>query len=336
MKRAVLGMYGCTADKELAMAARRFEQHAWVDEQVRRTDPVRPSVDESAMASSLEEAGRLILQYASKENERPRRRPVLRAPRRLVLIAVLVLGTSGAAAAASGVFVNANTHTYAGREYFHHGGAPGQFLNLAGTNLAKVVKKDSAGAGITFPSGSFDWRSYAIKEFATPRKCPSGSPRGCKAVESVGSIDTNIAQVAFVAWVLQWRQAEMTHNTAVAREAAAVIAKAPEWKAIADDRRVDPLYEQGFYWLLPFVRAVAAGDVNKVNELIASPARHSVGKYGGPAPYGEYFWGAGPDGFNAWWANYFKRWDYLSRKQQIAHGREEGVYFLRYLNRHGS
>jgi hypothetical protein len=288
-----------------------------------------------ALSASLEAAGHQILRYASKDGTRPRGRRAVRAPRRLALIAVLVLGASGVAAAASGVFVNANTHTYAGGEYFHHGGAPGQFLNLAGTNLAQVVKKDSAGAGITFPSGRFDWRSYALKEYATPRKCPAGSPRGCKSVESAGSINVNIAQVAFVAWVLQWRQAEMTHNTAVAQEAAAVIAKAPNWRAITDDR-VAAMYEEEFYWLPPFVRAVAAGNLSRVNELIASPVGHFDGEDNSPSPYGLYFSGAGPDGFTAWWANYSKRWDHLARKQQIAHSREEGAFFLRYLNRHGS
>jgi hypothetical protein len=320
------------------MAASRSEQNAWVDEQVRRADPVRASADERAIGASLEEAGHLILQYASSEDEHPRGRRVLRAPRRLALIGVLVLGASGAAAAASGVFVNANTHTYAGHEYFHHGGAPGEFLNLAGRNLTQVVKKDSASAGITFPVGRFDWRNYALKEFASPREspdCPAGSPHGCKSVESSGSIDVNIAQAAIEAWILEWRRAEMTHNAAAAREAAAVIAKAPKWKAVTDDR-ASTLYEEDFWWLPPFVRAVAAGNVDQVNQLIASPVGRYRGPDAGPTPVGIGFPLDDPDGFTAWFARYSKRWDHLPYKQRIAHGRQEDAYFLRYLNRHGS
>lgn len=317
------------------MVASRSERDAWVDAQVRRTDPVRRSVDERPMTAPLEEAGRLILQFASSENERPRRRRALRVPRRLALIGVLVLGASGAAAAASGVFVNANTHTYAGHEYFHHGGAPGEFLNLAGTNLAQVVKKDSAGAGITFPAGRFDWRDYTIKRLTRPQGCPSGSPRGCKAEESSGSINVNVAQAAIEAWILEWRRAEMTHNVTAAREAAAVIAKAPKWKAVTDDR-ASTLYEEDFWWLPPFVRAVAAGNVDQVNQLIASPVGRYRGPDAGPTPVGIGFPLDDPDGFAAWFARYSKRWDDLPYKQRIAHGRQEDAYFLRYLNRHGS
>lgn len=312
------------------------KQDAWVDAELRRVDPVLSEPAGGALGAALELAGYQLLRYAANQPV-PRRR-VLRTPRRLALIGALVLGASGAAAAATELFVNANTHKYATHEYFHHGGAPGEFLNLAGTNLTQVVKQDSARDGITFPTGRFDWRDYALKEYASPRKlpgCPTGAAQ-CKLVESSGSIDVNIAQVAFVAWLLQWRQAEKTHDTAAAREAAAVIAKAPNWKAIANDRRVDPLYEEGFYWLPPFVRAVAAGDLKKVDELIASPVGHFAGKGSGPAPYGLYVWGAGPDGFNAWWDNIDKRWSHLPFKARITHARAEGVFFLRYLDQHGS
>lgn len=316
------------------MAGSRWEQDDWVDAEVRQIDPVRFVSTDGALSAALDEAGHQILRHASQDRL-PRRR-VLRAPRRLAVIAVLVLGASGAAAAATGVFVNANTHKYAGREDFRHGGAPGEFLNLAGTNLTQVVRRDSVRAGITFPTGRFDWRNYALKQYASPRKSDR-CRRSCTYYESSGSIDVNIAQVAVVAWVLQWRQAERSHHSTIAREAAAVIARAPRWKAIADDRKVDPLYEEGFYWLAPFVHAVAAGDLSEVNELIASPAGHFAGKYSSRAPYGGYFWGDDPDGFNLWWANYAKRrWGHLPRKQQIAHARAEGAFFLRYLNQHGS
>jgi hypothetical protein len=303
------------------MAERRWEQDAWVDAEVQRADPIRGSLDGAAFGSSLDETGNEILRFVVREH--PRRARVLRVPRRLVLIGVLVLGASGAAAAASGVFVNANTHTYAHRGDFRHGQGPGEFLNLAGTNLVQVVKKDSAGAGITFPAGRFDWRSSVIKRIgliARSAKCPSGSPRGCKVEESTGSIDVNIAQAAFGAWVLLWRRAEMTHDPVLTREAAAVIAKAPTWKAIADDR-VSTLYEEDFSWIRPFVHAVATGDLSRVNQLIAKQT-------------GAPIWLNDPDGFAVWFAKYASLRNDLPYERRMA--RQEGTYYLRYLSRHGS
>jgi hypothetical protein len=307
------------------MVVRGSEQDAWLDAQVRRTDPVRRDADARDIAVAVREAGALIL--AQAERDLPRRRRVLWSPRRMMLIGALVFGASGAAAAASGVFVNANTHTYAQRSDLRHGSGPGEFLNPAGTNYIQVVKQDSAGAGITFPSGRFDWRSYAIQRFRPPTTCrvgsrriPVGSSPACpRSVESTGSIDVNIAQSAFCAWVLQWRYAEMTHNAAGARQAAAVIAQAPRWKAISDDRGISG-YEASFRWLPPFVRAVAAGDVNQVNELI--------GRQGG-----AWFWLDDPDGFAVAFAKHVEA---LPRARARTVGREEGAYYLRYLNQHGS
>lgn len=303
------------------MAVRGSERDAWLDAQVRQTDPVSRDADPGEIAAAVREAGVLI--FARARRELPRRRRLRWSPRRLVLIGAVVFGASGAAAAASGIFVNANTHTYAKRSDLRHGSGPGEFLNPAGTNYVQVVKQDSAGAGITFPSGRFDLRSHAIKEFRLPTTChvgsrrvPLGSSPACPmTVESTGSIDVNIAQSAFCAWVLQWRYAEMTHDATAAREAAAVIARAPRWKAISEVKA-----SEGFSWLPPFARAVAAGNLDQVNALIARQS-------------GSWFWLDDPDGFAVAFA---KRVDSLPRAQARRVGLQEGTYYLDSLNQHES
>jgi hypothetical protein len=298
----------------------RRERDAWVDAEVRRADPARSSLVERLAESSLDEAGHLILQYASRE--RPLRRRALRPARRLVLIVAAILSVSGAAiAAASGVFVNANTHTY-NHGWQHIAGGPGENLNAAGTNWGQVVRRESAGAGIVYPAAYAAWRKYAIKHFRPPVKCPAGSSPGCKVEESTGMINVNIAQSAFCAWVLDWRQAELNGDAAVARQAAAVIAKVPRWKAVTDIKYIKGEYSGDFGWIRPFMRAVAAGDVSKVNALIASNT-------------GSWFWFNDPRGFMVSYSKRINRTPQRSpRKAALV--RDEGASYLHYLDQHGA
>jgi hypothetical protein len=189
-----------------------------------------------------------------------------------VVIVVVVLGVSGVAAAATGVFVNAHTHT------FNHGwqrraGGPGENLNVAGTNVDQVVLHESA--GISFPDGYAAWRSFAVKH-AAPRVCPAGDHRpSCTVLMSTGMINAGIARSAFCAWVLDWRRAELAGNGDAARQAAAVIAKAPRWKVTTD---LGSAYDAEYFgWMKSFVGPVKAGDVSAVDRLIASNS-------------GAYFW----------------------------------------------
>lgn len=254
------------------MAGSRWEQDAWVDAEVQRTDPVVQSrLDEGAMASSLEEAGLLIVQSALRE--RPHRRRWLGTPRRVLLIGAMVLSVSGVALAASGVFVNAHTHTY------NHGwqlraGGPGENLNVAGTNFDQVVLRESA--GISFPADYAAWRSFAVKHTAPPPICPADDHRpSCTILMSTGMINAGIARSAFCSWVLDWRHAELAGNTDAARQATAVIARAPRWKATTD---LGSAYDAEYFgWMKSFVGPVKAGDVSAVDRLIASNS-------------GAYFW----------------------------------------------
>jgi len=238
-----------------------------------------------------------------------------------VLTLAAILSVSGVAiAAASGVFVNANTHTY-NHGWQHIAGGPGEDLNAAGTNWDQVVRKKAAGAGIIYPAAYTAWQNYAIKHFRPPVTCPAGSAPGCKVEESAGMINVNIAQSAFVAWVLDWRQAELSGDAAVARHAAAVIAKVPRWKALTDIKYIKGEYSEDFGWIRPFMRAVAAGNVNKVNELIASNA-------------GSWFAFDDPRGFMASYVKRINRAQGSQRKAAL--DRDEGASYLHYLDQHGA
>jgi hypothetical protein len=236
-------------------------------------------LNDELLASTLDEAGVLILRHAAGQRRR-RRLPGLRVPGRLPLLGVMLLTVFGGVAAASGLFVNAHTHTY-NHGWQRRAGGPGENLNLAGTNLVQVVVHESA--GISYPESYAAWRVYAIKR-SGPTRCPSGSAPGCKVLMSTGMINAGIARSAFAAWVLDWRHAKLTGNVNGARQAAAVIAKAPRWKATTD---LGPYDAQYFGWMKSFVRAVAAGSVSEVDRLIATEA-------------GAYFPYYDPS-FQAWW-----------------------------------
>jgi hypothetical protein len=103
------------------MPMNRCEQNGWVDAVVRSSDPFPEGLGGGALDSAVEHAGHRILRSVSEEPWQSRRRRLFRAPRRLALVGLVVLGASGAAAAASGLFVNANTHSYAQRSDLRHG-----------------------------------------------------------------------------------------------------------------------------------------------------------------------------------------------------------------------
>ncbi len=307
------------------MVGSRSEQDAWVDGEVRRADPVRMGLDSSAVSSLLESTGHQILEFASRE-PRPRKR-LLRTPKRLALIAVVVLGASGAAAAASGVFVNANTHTY-NHGWQHIAGGPGENITGAGTNFAQVVRTESAGSGVVFPATYASWRTYEIKR-TRESLCDAGRAfnggHSC-AQESTGMLNVNLAQDAFCTWILQWRQAKLSGKPAEARQAARVIAGVLRWKAVTDVNYIHGMFSESFAWMRPYMRAVAANDVSQINKMI--------GTYGTSESDagGSYFWFNDP-GFALAFA---KRMHGVSRSREDALAHAEGSFYLRYLDQHGS
>jgi hypothetical protein len=250
----------------MAMSGEQLD--SWVDAEIRRVDPYRQGLGGAALDAALAGAGQRILASAG-QGRGPRRRRLLRAPRRLALVGVVVLGASGVAAA-SGVFVNANTHTY-NHGWQHIAGGPGENITGAGTNFVQVVRKESAGAGIVFPSTYANWRTHEIR-FTRSILCGAGHAHGghqC-AQESTGMLNVNLAQDAFCTWVLAWRQAKLSHDPTEARQAANVIAGVLRWKAATDIRYIPGEFRSSFAWMRPYMRAVATNDLRRVDGMLAS------------------------------------------------------------------
>jgi hypothetical protein len=246
------------------MARSRWAKYRDIDAVVRRTDPLLGlTLDDEALTSSLEDMGVRLLQNAPQA-PRARRRRALRAPQRLAVFAVLVLGVSGVAAAATGVFVNANTHRFT-HGWQRRAAGSGELLNAAGTNYVQVVLRESA--GISYPPGYAAWRLLAAKNSQPMAKCPKGSPPSCTVEITTGAVNGQIGESAFAAWVVDWRHARLAGQSAAAHQAAAVISGALRWKVVTSTDAVNHGY---FGWITPFVRAVKKGSVKQVDRLIAT------------------------------------------------------------------
>jgi hypothetical protein len=306
------------------MAGSRLEANEWVDAEVRLIDPRGSGLASDALDAALQDVGNEILRSAPMQ---PARRWALRTPRRLVSVAVLVLGISGAAAWASGMFVNANTHTY-NHGWQHVAGGPGENITGAGTNFARVVRAESMGSGIVFPADYANWRTYEIA-FIRKQLCAVGHANGghtC-AQESTGMLNVTLAQDAFCTWVLQWRRAELSGNRAAARQAARIIAKVPTWKAATDIKYIQGEFSQDFAWTQPYIDAVAANNVRKVNRMLANQGTGTDNSGGG------WFWFFDP-GFQRVLERHFPR--PITKRRAAALNRAQGPLYLRYLDQHGS
>jgi hypothetical protein len=315
------------------MAVSDGEKNSWIDAEIRRADPFPPGSGGAALDAVLAEAGGRIIQSAGA-GLGPRRRRLLRAPRRLALVGVLVLGASGVAAA-SGVFVNANTHTY-NHGWQHIAGGPGENITGAGTNFVQVVRTESVGAGIVFPSTYAAWRTHEIR-FTRRILCGAKDTDGrhqC-AQESTGMLNVNLAQDAFCTWVLEWRQARLRGDAAEARQAAKVIAGVLRWKAATDIRYIPGEFRSSFAWMRSYMRAVAANDLTRVDRMLASQGVSQTNAGG------TWFWFFDP-GFSAEFDKRLaaarshvpagKRSIVISREKVLVNA--EGSMFTRYLETH--
>jgi hypothetical protein len=128
---------------------------------------------------------------------------------------------------------------------------------------------------------------------------------------STGELRGGFATSAFCAWVVDWRRNMIAGDQTGASRDAQVIAGALRWNAI---RTLDPhpstrvrrdmsFQLSQFGWTLPYIRAIAAGDLRQVNRLIAS------------GRWGNNFWYYDP-GFSP---GYVKR------------GGDAGTEYMRYL-----
>jgi len=231
---------------------------------LRTSDPAPPSsLHGAGIEIALDEIGRGI-------RSRPRRRPLRRraTDRRraalLVVAAVLVLVASVAAGAA---VLGAHTGLFPSKAEEAVGG-PGEALNPAAPDFRAVALQIAS--DIPYPAGYESWRDFIVSNEI--RYADGG-------VESTGALHGWFAASAFCAWLQRWRQAVIAGDVNAASLAAATIGRAPRWKAVRDEDPQpdptapnDPGAETGtlFGWMVPYRDAVLAGNLARVEHLLAN------------------------------------------------------------------
>jgi hypothetical protein len=196
-------------------------------------------------------------------------------------VAVFALLGAGVALAATNLFVPTHTHQYPPKGMVP-GGGPGELLNIAGTDFHQVALEVSA--DITYPPGYESWRESVISfEYMQPSACPPGSPHGCTPKIPAGALHGAFAASAFCAWLLDWRHDVASGRLALAARAAQVISGALQWKAVRDwdphpsmsvPGDMGSSHPSPFGWMIPFIEAVRADDLSRVNQAIVSDANY--------------------------------------------------------------
>lgn len=257
------------------------------------------------LAANLESEGIEDALEAIGQAIRSRPRPATRSrglswakrPRRL-LLAVVALATIGGGAAAATTFLTAHTGQYA-KGWQVEAGGPGEFLRTAAPDFCRVALRLSS--DIPYPSGDAAWRRWVlIAEEGVTRVNPGGGcgsrTQGGRGEVSTGALHGFFAMSAFCAWIYDWRQAKLSHDSRASAQAAREIAAAPRWPAVvAEDPHPSsgPLRETRFGltgshsifgWFLPFRAAVLSGDVAAVDKLIASNYGTAGCSYFNPPP----------------------------------------------------
>jgi hypothetical protein len=157
-------------------------------------------------------------------------------------------------------------------------------LNVSGTEFRQVALQIAS--DIPYPPGFTSWREYVIAMQLSPsdRPYPSCEPPSCKVEISTGQLHGFFAMSAFVAWIVDWRREMIADRRAAATRDAQVIEDALNWKAVrawdprpTTHRRDDSggFQPSLFGWMIPFIQAVRAGDLGRVNQAINDP------QYGG-------------------------------------------------------
>lgn len=261
------------------MAGYRSSQHESVDSLVGRWDPAPAELwATDGIHDALDQLGAAIVATGRRKTQGRSRRAWLRRPRRLFAVGVTSLFVGGGVAVATGVFVPTRTGLYQKGAAIRMGG-PGELLNASGTDFRRVALKLSA--GIPYPPGYRSWRRWVLRaEGLTPSRCAAASEaRTCSAQASTGALRGWFAMSAFTAWVNDWWHATRAGNSALAARDARIIARAPHWKAVrAEDPRprasvpgdLGSTQTTLFGWMLPYVPAVRAGDISRVDQLLDS------------------------------------------------------------------
>jgi hypothetical protein len=244
--------------------AARSGQHDDTLELVRQLDPLaRVDLGTAAVDHAVRRLGRAI---ADGSRARPTPTPLSRRLR-LAFAAVVVAAIVGVGVAtAAGVF-HARTGVFPSTTEIPIGG-PGEELNPVAPDFRSVALQ--LASDIPYPGGYAAWRDLVITREI--RTADGG-------VETTGALRGYFAASAFCAWVDDWRHATSAGDSAEAQQAATTIAAAPGWSAVtAEDPHPnpnavnDPGAETGtlFGWLLPYRDAVLAGNIGRVDRLLAA------------------------------------------------------------------
>ncbi len=186
------------------------------------------------------------------------------------MVAVALVAFAGVAVAATRLFVPTYTHIYPPK-WAIQGGGPGEILNTRGTRFERVAV--ALAADIPYPSGyASSWRDLVLSTNKPPYqwRVPSGQLRG------------EFAMSAICAWVIDWRRAKRAGDRARASHDAAVLSGALRWRAVTawePHPRVSVLGDMGsvspsrFGWAIPYIAAVRAGDLARVEQLLVGNYR---------------------------------------------------------------
>jgi hypothetical protein len=236
-----------------------------LDQLLSECDPAPAGVLSSAgIDDALDRLGNAIVAVPRPARRRRRR---FATPRRVALVAAVLVLAAGGVTAAKTLFIRTHTGTYVPKGMIE-GGGPGEILRTDGTNFHQIAIGLSA--DILFPAGYRGWRDAVLAQEIKDQpwhKVPSGQLRG------------EYAQAAICAWILDWRAAMRNGDRVRAAHDAAVLAGALHWSAV---RAWDPhpstsvpgdmgtTHPSQFGWAIPYIRAARAGDLPRLDRLMAS------------------------------------------------------------------
>lgn len=273
------------------MSDRRSSEDRRLDRMLRACDPIRGRTPANSGLGAAFDS--MIASIVREPRRTPRRRRFAKRPRAtLAGVAAFVVLSACAAVAATQLFVPTYSHQYVPKG-MSVGGGPGELLYIDGTDFRQIALRLSS--DIPYPSGYGSWRDYVISSQRRLQPCVDPSATGgrvssapgarCKPKVPAGQLRGLFASTAFDAWVLDWRHDVMTGRRAAATRDARVISGALDWKAV---RAWDPrpstsvpgdggtTHPSQFGWMIPFIQAVGAKDLARVDRLILSM------RYGGP------------------------------------------------------
>jgi hypothetical protein len=221
-----------------------------------------PAYSTGAISDALDAIGETIVTLPRRDT-RPTRRRRLPRPRTAFVVAAVVASLAGGTALATRLFVPTYTHQYPPK-WAIIGGGPGQILNIHGTDFRRIALR--LASDIPYPSGYESWRAFVLPMETTNNwRIPAGQLHG------------EYAMSAICAWVIDWRNATLHHDRPRAAHDASVLSGSLRWPAVTAWDPHPKVSEPGdggthhpstFGWVIPYIAAVQAGDVARLDRLL--------------------------------------------------------------------